>query len=185
LTIRNKKQTTSCTDINYKIPGYFLDMFDNKMNTIFDRKELDESIHNQLPFSVQQLLLNNNVEVSHVQFIYIRHPKCYINKLLCGINHGHHSNNGCAVAIRINGVVEMYSKCYGCKNKSLSCINKFDKFLLLPSHQTHPVLYQIIRTRFGIDCVSDSELRARVLKVNTEKQKNQIDKLLEDNDPLA
>jgi len=185
LTIRSKKQTTSCTDVNYKIPEYFLDMFDNKINTIFERKEIDETMHNQLPFSIQQLLVNKNIDVSEVQFIYIRHPKCCINKLLCGINHAHHSNNGCAVAIRINGVVEMYSKCYGCKNKSLSCINKFDKFLLLPSLHTHPVLYQIIHTRFGIDSVSDSEPRKRVLKVYMEKQKNQIDKLLENNDPLT
>jgi len=185
LIIRNKKQTTSCAEMNYKIPEHFLDLFDNKINTVFDMKEIDETIHNQLPVAVQELLLNHNVEASDVKFIYITHPKCCINKLLCGINHSHHSNNGCAVAIRINGVVEMYSKCYGCKNKSIEGINKFDKFLLLPSLQRHPVLYQIIHTRFGIDCVSDSDQRKRVLKVYTEKQKNQIDKLLENNDPLA
>jgi len=182
---RNKKQTIACAEIIYKIPEYFLDIFDNKINTVFDVKEIDETIHNQLPVAVKELLINHNVDVSDVRFIYIRHPKCCINKLLCGINHSHHSNNGCAVAIRINGVVEMYSKCYGCKNKSLKEINTFDKHLLLPSLQTHPVLYQIIHTRFGIDSVSDSEQRKRVLKVYTEKQKNQIDKLLENNIPLA
>ena len=185
LTIRNKKQTIACAEINYKIPQYFLDIFDNKINTVFDVKEIDETIYNQLPVAVKELLTNHNVDVSDVRFIYITHPKCCINKLLCGINHSHHSNNGCAVAIRINGVVEMYSKCYGCKNKSLTEINKFDKHLLLPSLKTHPVLYQIIHTRFGIDCVSDSEQRKRVLKVYTEKQKSQIDKLLQKNVPLA
>jgi hypothetical protein len=188
-TIRNKRQMTSCsqetTNLHQKIPAYFLELFDNKINTVFEKKEIDETTYNQLPFAVQQLLQNNNVEVSNVLFIYIKHPKCCINKLLCGVNHAHHSNNGCAVAIQINGTIEMYSKCYGCKNNSLWCINKFDKFLLLPSLQKYPILYQIIHTRFGIDFVSDSEQRKRVLKVYTEKHRNQIEKLLEHNDPLT
>ena len=182
------KKHFACSEIArniFEMPPYFLDLFDNKITTDFQLKEIQDINPSNFPYSVQQLLINKNVNLSDVKFIYVKHPKCCVNKLLCGIQHAHHSNNSCAVAINVNGKIDIYTKCYGCGNQSLSHFHVFDNNCLLPSLPKNPVFHRIIHTSFGIDSVKDSMDRRRVLQIYRQKTKGEVNELLKNNSPAA
>ena len=118
---------------SFEMPSYFLDLFDNKTTTNFQVKKIQDISPSNFPYSVQQLLINKNTNLSDIKYIYVKHPKCCVNKLLCGIKHAHHSNNSCAVAINVNRKIDIYTRCYGCGNQSLSHFHVFGNDCLLPS----------------------------------------------------
>ena len=181
-------KTSLCSEVacdSFKMPSYFLDLFDNKTTTNFQVKEIQDISPSNFPYSVQQLLINKNIHLSDIKFIYVKHPKCCVNKLLCGIKHAHHSNNSCAVAITVNGKIDIYTRCYGCGNQSLSHFHVFGNNCLLPSLTTNPVFHQIIHTPLGIDSVTDSIDRRRVLQIYRQKTKVEVNELLKNNSPAT
>jgi hypothetical protein len=163
-----------------KIPQYFLELFDNEVNTVFEVQRIDDQGNFSYPLVVRELLNHNCVGLSDVWFIYIKHAKCCVNKFLCDISHAHHSNNSCAVAVNINGRLDIYTRCYGCpKDQKMCSINKFDeKYHLLPSLTKNTVLHRIMHTKYGIQNVCDSEDRLRILKIYTQKREFEINELL-------
>jgi len=166
------------TPIPLIIPQYFIDMFDDKVKTTFQTQEIQEDEFCKFPPVVQELLHNGTVMRDDVVFIYIKHAKCCVNKLLCDITHAHHSNNSAAVAVRIRERVDIYTRCYGCTNTNLKHINKYDdEYKCLPRLKTNAVIERIICTRHGIDNVLDSDDRKRVLKMYIEKTQKAIAEL--------
>ena len=170
----------------FVLPQYFMDMFDDKVTTVFQTQEIRDDELTRFPCVVQELLHNGSVAREDVVFIYIKHPKCCVNKLVCDVTHAHHSNNSCAVAVKVNGRVDIYTRCYGCTNKNLKSINKYDSvYKLLPRLGTNAVFERIICTRHGINNVLDSDDRKRVLKIYVEKNKSMIAQLTENHNPKA
>jgi len=82
---------------------------------------------------------------------------------MCAVKHTHHSNNACAVAVNVDGRVDIYARCYGCKSSEYAALAKFDKNKLLPSLAKNDAFRRIVHSPYGIECVTDTVNRKRVI----------------------
>jgi len=79
------------------------------------------------------------------------------------VKHCHRSNNACAVTVMVDGRVDIYARCYGCKTSEYAALAMFDKNRLLPSLDTNYAFRRIVHSPYGIDCVTDTANRKRLL----------------------
>ena len=146
---------------DWEIPKYFRDMFEENGRTVFRISKVittDEA----MPVVARRLLERGCITLADMRFVYVMHAKCCVSQLMSGIHHSHSSNNGCAMAIRLEGRIDMYTRCYGCDQRMFSKINQYEKNML-PSLSKNLAFRNIVQSPYGIDGVCDSEHRIRVV----------------------
>ena len=154
----------SASHVTAALNAYFKHIFcDNAQTKISVRGILHSD---PLPPVVWQLLERGIVTAGAIFFVYIQKAKWCISELMHAMKHSHHSNNACAVALEVNGRVDIYARCYSCKKYEYEALASFDKkSKLLPSLglACNNALRRIVHSPYGIDCVKDSSDRKRVV----------------------
>jgi len=154
----------SASHVTAALNAYFKHIFcDDAQTNISVRGILDSD---PLPPVVRQLLERGIVKAGGIFFVYIQKAKLCISKLMHAVKHSHHSNNACAVALEVDGRVDIYARCYGCNKHeyaALACFDKKSKLLPSLGLPCNDALRRIVHSPYGIDCVKDSVDRKRVL----------------------
>jgi len=63
----------------------------------------------------------------------------------------------------VDGRMDIYARCYGCKTTEYAGLASFDKNSLLPSLANNDAFRRIVHSPYGIECVLDSADRKRVV----------------------
>jgi len=138
-----------------------------------------------MPIVARRLLESKRICLQDMHFIYITHAKCCITKLMAGVTHSHHSNNSCAISLRLDGNTMIFSKCYGCDSFTFSGINKFDaKLNILPSLTTYTAFRTILHSPYGLDHVTDASDRRRTIAL-FQKNASDFGRLIQCNNTLV
>ena len=157
----SKKSKTQSDQVSLLLDAYFKHIFCDEASTVVTIRPIREK--DPLPFVMQGLLARHIVKPCDISFVYIQNAKLCISKLMCAVKHTHHSNNACAVAVTVDGRVDIYARCYGCKSSEYAALAKFDKNKLLPSLAKNDAFRRIVHSPYGIECVTDTVNRKRVI----------------------
>ena len=151
------------------LDAYFRHIFYDDAQTKITIREIRET--DPLPPTIRLLLERKVVTSKSLFFVYIENPKWCISQLMNAVKHRHHSNNACAVAVFVDGRMDIYARCYGCESPAYAKLATFDeKTKLLPSLRTNDAFRRVIHSPYGIDCVKDSSDRKSVAKLFEQTQ---------------
>jgi len=164
------------TDL-YVIPEHFLKFMQGSTGAVFQVRKVEDN-EKGMPWAIQALLNNKNVDASDIRFIYVKGAQQCINSLIRGHKHTHSSNNARAYTVSINGRVDVYIKCWGCKADEFSMLCKEDSNGMLPCLKKNHTLRAIIESPWGLENVADSHERKRVAKLY-QQMKGDRKKLME------
>jgi hypothetical protein len=168
---RKKARSSDCTQCNALpiLGAYFRHIFYNDTETKITVREIRDT--DLLPPTIRLVLERKVVTSDSIFFVYIEKPKWCISQLMNAVKHRHHSNNACAVAVFVDGRMDIYARCYGCESPAYAKLATFDeKTKLLPSLRTNDAFRRVIHSPYGIDCVKDSADRKRVAKLFEQTQ---------------
>ena len=157
----SKKSKTQSDQVSLLLDAYFKHIFCDEASTVVTIRPIREK--GPLPFVMQGLLARHIVKPCDISFVYIENAKLCISTLMRAVKHRHHSNNACAVAVTVDGRVDIYARCYGCKSSEYAALAKFDKNKLLPSLAKNDAFRRIVHSPYGIECVTDTVNRKRVI----------------------
>ena len=158
-----KKARSETAEVAVLLDAYFKHIFCNETQTHITIREIRET--DPLPMVVRELVKRLIVTPSDISFVYIEKAKWCISKLMHAQKHSHHSNNACAVAVHVDGRMDIYARCYGCKTTEYAGLASFDKNSLLPSLANNDAFRRIVHSPYGIECVLDSADRKRVVSL--------------------
>jgi len=156
----SKKAKPNSVDPSNFLGNYFKHIFVDEASTQITIRPIGEK--DALPPVVRELLHRKIVQPADVSFVYIENAKWCISKLMQAVKHHHHSNNACAIAVKVDNRVDIYARCYGCKASEYAALTTFGKNRLLPSLATNDAFRRIVHSPYGIDRVTDSMDRKRV-----------------------
>jgi len=155
-----KKARSETAEVAVLLDAYFKHIFCDETQTHVTAREIRDT--DPLPPVVRELVKRLIVKPSDISFVYIEKAKWCISKLMHAEKHKHHSNNACAVAVRVDGRMDIYARCYGCKSTEYAGLASFKKNLL-PSLANNDAFRRIVHSPYGIECVLDSADRKRVV----------------------
>jgi len=156
----SKKAKPNSVNASGFLGHYFKHIFVDEASTQITIRPIGEK--DALPLVVRELLHRKIVQPGDVSFVYIENAKWCISKLMQAVKHHHHSNNACAIAVKVDNRVDIYARCYGCRASEYAALTTFGKNRLLPSLVTNDAFRRIVHSPYGIDCVTDSMDRKRV-----------------------
>jgi len=169
-----KRAKTPSTQVSVVLSAYFKHIFCDDAHTTVTIRGIRDT--DPLPPAAKRLLERRIVTPGDIFFVYILNPKWCISKLMQANKHSHNSNNACAVAVDVNGKINIYARCYGCQSSEYRALSLFTN-RLLPSLDTNDTFRRIIHSPYGIECVKDSEDRKRIVKL-FQKTEDTVKKLL-------
>jgi len=161
LEASTKKAKTQNDDVLVILDTYFKHIFCDQATTQLTVRAIHEK--DPLPLVVRELLNRQIVKPSDVSFVYITEVKWCISKLMQAVKYCHRSNNVCAVTVMVDDRVDIYARCYGCKTSEYAALAMFDKNRLLLSLDTNDAIHRNVHSPYGIDCVTDTANRKRLL----------------------
>jgi len=151
------------------LDAYFQHIFNDGTHTKFTIREIRDTDY--LPPAVKLLLERKIVCPDDMCFVYIENAKWCISQLMQAVEHRHHSNNACAVAVFVDARLDIYARCYGCESCAYAKLGTFDpKTRTLPSLRENDGFRRVVHSLYGIDCVKDSADRKRVVALFQDTQ---------------
>ena len=170
-----KRAKTPSNQVSVVLDAYFKHIFCDDAHTTVTIRDIRDT--DPLPPAAKRLLERGIVTPGNIFFVYILNPKWCVSKLMHAVKHSHNSNNACAVAIDVNGKINIYARCYGCESSEYRALSVFTN-RLLPSLDTNDAFRRIIHSPYGIKCVKDSQDRQRVVNL-FQKTEDTVKKLLD------